>query len=454
MRFVRYFRYQVITRILSICLSIIALFYLVTETDLYAAYVVIGAAIIYQIFRLIGYVEQSNRNLHRFLEAVRYADFSQSFSEKYSGPTFKELNRTLSDIFEGFKKYRTEKEEQYRYLQTVVRHVGIGLLVFLPDGTVDLTNMAARRLLKCPSLKNIDALKSLSPDLVRVLFRLKPGEKSLVKIEHSGEPLQLAIFATEFRMRGEIHKLVSLQNIRSELEEKEMEAWQKMIRILTHEIMNSITPISSLTETVKELVDGIDDGERLSKNGKGDPEIISDIHSALKTIQSRSLGLQHFVGAYRNLTLIPSPQFKIFPITELFARIQQLMETKISGAGIRFISSVEPESLELTADPELIEQVLINLLMNAIDAVRGKENPRIEMTAKMDDRGYPQIQVFDNGKGIVREAREKLFVPFFTTKKKGSGIGLSLSRQIMRLHKGNIRVESQPDQGTVFFLNF
>lgn len=454
MKWIRHFRLQVIIGIISITLSMFLLAYLVLKTDLYATYPIIGVIIVYQTYRLIFYIEKTNRNLARFLEAVKYADFSQSFSDSHTGPSFKELNDALSEIFKDFQRYRTEKEEQYRYLHTVVRHVRIGLMVFLPDGSVDLANMAAKRLLKSHRLKNIESLKSFSPELVDVLFGLKPGEKSLVKIDWSGEPLQLAIQATEFRMRGEIHKLVSLQNIRSELEEKEMEAWQKMIRILTHEIMNSLTPISSLTSTVKDLIAPLKKNLNQSAVEQIEGEVMTDIDNALKTIQKRSQGLQHFVSAYRNLTLIPKPQFEIFPIQELFGRTEKLMESKMSGSGILFTTDVVPESLELTADPELIEQVLINLLNNAIDAVDHSSQPAIEMTALMGPNGNPQIQVKDNGRGIIEEAREKAFIPFFTTKKTGSGIGLSLSRQIMRLHNGSIRVESQSGIGSTFFLHF
>lgn len=454
MKFFKHFRFQIILRVLSICATIFIFVFMIMTTNLYATYLVVGVLIVYLIYSLIHYVEKTNRNLSRFLQAVKYADFSQSFSDQYTGPSFKELNDTLSKIFKDFQQYRIEKEENYRYLQTVVKHIGIGLMIFLPDGTVDLTNMAAKRLLRFSTLKNITSLQSISPELVEMLFHLRPGDKSLLKIEREGESLQLAIYATEFRMRGEIYKLVSLQNIQSELEEKEIEAWQKMIRILTHEIMNSLTPISSLTSTVKELVNNMKETLHRSAVNEPDDEIINDIDSALKTIQKRSLGLQHFVSAYRNLTLIPKPQFEIFSIKELFGRTEKLMESKLSSLGIHFNTSVDPESLELTADPELIEQVLINLLMNAIDAVNGSQNPTIKTIALLGANGNPQIQVIDNGNGIIEAAKEKVFIPFFTTKKKGSGIGLSLSHQIMRLHNGSIRVESQPGKGTIFYLNF
>jgi nitrogen fixation/metabolism regulation signal transduction histidine kinase len=454
MKWTRRFRFQVVGRILAIALNLLLLAYLILKSDLYATYLIVGAAVVYQIYRLIYYIEKSNRNLIRFLEAIRYADFSQSFSDSRTGEDFRELNDALSGIFRDFQRYRTEKEEQYRYLQTVVRHVGIGLLVFLPDGSVDLTNRAAKRLLQFRRLNSIDSLKAISAELVNSMYGLKPGDKALVKIDRPGEPLQLAIHATEFRMRGEIFKLVSLQNIRSELEEREMEAWQKMIRILTHEIMNSITPISSLTATVKDLVGTLGTGASGTRSRPADAEIMIDITAALKTIQKRSQGLQHFVSAYRNLTLIPKPKFEIFSIREMFGRIEKLMQSKMSKSSIRFIADVDPESLELTADPELVEQVLINLLNNAIDAVNRSSRPAIEMKARIGANGNPQIQIIDNGSGIIKEAREKLFVPFFTTKKKGSGIGLSLSRQIMRLHNGTIRVESESGQGSTFYLHF
>ena len=232
-----------------------------------------------------------------------------------------------------------------------------------------------------------------------------------------------------------------------------MEAWQTLIRVLTHEIMNSMTPITSMAATVLDLL-----GSYKEKNGETiDAETITDINDALKTIHKRSLGLTDFVAAYRNLTLIPKPKFKIFPINELFSRIEKLMENKLTKKGIVFQWSVEPQSLELTADPGLIEQVLINLVLNAAEAFDGVKDspaPRIHLMANLGDTGKIIIRVTDNGPGIVKEAVSKVFIPFFSTKKKGSGIGLSLSRQIMKLHKGSITVQSETDVETVFTLKF
>jgi signal transduction histidine kinase len=264
--------------------------------------------------------------------------------------------------------------------------------------------------------------------------------------------VQLAVYAAEFKLREQKLTLVSIQNIQSELEEKEMEAWQNLIRVLTHEIMNSVTPIASLTATVNDLLTPPSGNQKPGEETSA--EAMDDIRGALQTIQKRSEGLLHFVDAYRKLTRIPKPQFQIFSITELFARVGQLMRVQMSGKPIHFHTKVEPESLELTADPELIEQVLINLLLNAIQAVEDQKDARIELAARMDQRGRTIIPVADNGPGIIAEALEKIFIPFFTTKQDGSGIGLSLCRQIMRLHSGTISVHSQPNVETIFTLRF
>jgi signal transduction histidine kinase len=332
---------------------------------------------------------------------------------------------------------------------------------------VDLVNKAAKRLLKAARLKNINSLRESNSPLVDTLFSLKAGEKALVKIDN-GE-MELVIHAAEFRLKDHKYTLVSLQDIQGELQEKEMEAWQKLIRVLTHEIMNSMTPITSMAATVIDLLKSIY-GQEVQGTQRTDKPVdadtaatadiadtVSDIEMALKTIHKRSLGLTEFVGAYRNLTLIPKPNFKVFPVEELFARVEKLMEQKFRESNIFLHWSVEPQTLELTADPGLIEQVLINLLINAWDALEanaGQKEPGVEMIGGLDEIGRVLIRVTDNGPGIVVEAQNKVFIPFFTTKKKGSGIGLSISRQIMKLHKGSIMVHSIPDERTVFTLKF
>jgi len=239
--------------------------------------------------------------------------------------------------------------------------------------------------------------------------------------------------------------------VQEQLEEKEMEAWQNLIRVLTHEIMNSVTPIASLASTVNDLLTESPNQEKPIE--RIDTEIISDVRGALQTIEKRSHGLLNFVDAYRNLTRIPRPNLQIVSLSEFFSRLKKLMHSQITEGSIDLQVHIEPDNLQLAADPELIEQVLINLLLNAIEAVAKQPNPVIKIFAKLDDKGRITIQVIDNGTGISEEIAEKIFIPFFTTKKKGSGIGLSLSRQIMRMHRGSLGVLSKKGE-TVFTLKF
>lgn len=444
---------MVLTRVVLLSSTIYLLFYLIfkLQVTLYATIFILAIIILYQIYTLILYVEKTNRDLNRFLLTVKHEDFSQTFLGASLGSSFDELKSAFNEVIQKFHRARAEKEEHFRYLQTVVQHVGIGLIAFQSDGKVELLNNAAKRLLKIPHLKNIHNLESLSKPLVEKLFKLKSGEKTLVKVEIKNELLQLAINATEFRMRDQNFKLVSLQNIQSELEEKELEAWQNLIRVLTHEIMNSVTPISSLASTVNDLLKA--SGGAISPD-KVSSDDIQDIHGAVQTIYKRSEGLLHFVDAYRNLTRIPTPDFQVFPIMNLFKQVGQLMQAELTRSAIQLQMQVIPESLELTADAELIEQILINLAQNAIQALNGRPNAKIEMLSKIDDGGRIIIQVTDNGPGISEDMLEKVFIPFFTTKENGTGIGLSLSRQIMRLHRGAMNVQSKPNEATTFTLRF
>jgi two-component system, NtrC family, nitrogen regulation sensor histidine kinase NtrY len=446
----RNFREVSLLRVLLLCATLILFSYLVLSTSYYVTALIAGLLAAYETYALIQHVERTNRELSRFLEAIRHGDFSQSFSGAGLGPIFDELRLNFNEVFEAFRRARSEKEEQYRYLQTVVQHVGVGLICYQRDGEVELMNNAAKRLLRTNELRNINALQTFSRDLTHTLFRLQAGEKALVRVEDNGERLQLAISATELRMRGQVYILASVQNIQSELEEKEMEAWQNLVRVLTHEIMNSITPISSLASTVNELLNSAESdlAQRIA------PDALEDVRTAVQTIQRRSVGLLHFVETYRKISRIPKPKFQILPAAELFPRVERFMRVEMDKKSIEFQSSIEPETLELTIDPELIEQVLINLILNSIQALEGRPGGRIELRARMDAAGRSLIQVRDNGPGILEEVQEKIFIPFFTTRQEGSGIGLSLSRQIMRLHRGSISVYSVPDVETVFTLKF
>jgi len=449
MKISRHFHFQIAWRLMVIVAAAGFFFYLLHDFGLGLPALLTAAVFVYSLYSLFHYIDRSNRGLARFLQAVRYHDFSLSPGIEGLGGSFADLNAAFREISDQFQHAREEKEAQYRYLQTVVQHIGVGLLSLRADGSVDLLNNVAKRLLHVSHLRNIRDLPPLFQPLVAEIQRLRPGEKSLFKLEQSDETLQLALYTTEFKLHDQFYKLVSLQNIQVELEEKETEAWQSLTRVLTHEIMNSLTPIASLAATASSLLQASE-----SENDCAGPVGNQDVTEALQTIDRRSQGLMRFVHAYRSVALIPKPQFEIFPVIQMFQRVEKLMQDKLSRQGISFTADVEPASLEMTADPDLTEQVLINLLLNAMEALGGCEKPSIHLSSWMNERGRVIIQVSDNGPGIAPEARDKVFIPFFTTKKEGSGIGLSFSRQVMRLHRGVIAVQSPPGTGTVFTLRF
>jgi len=439
------FRINIILRVVFLLLSSYLFFYVLLQTDFWASAIIVAFLVILQTISLIRYAEQTNKYLVRFLEAIKYSDFSHSFSISGLGSSFDELKNSFTEVIAAFQKSRAEKEEHYRYLQNVIQHIGIGLIAFKTSGDVKMLNSAAKKLFGISQLKNIQSLNEVSEELTNKLKTINAGERNLVKIVENEEIFQLIIYATEFKLQSELIKLVSIQNIQGELEEKEMEAWQKLIRVLTHEIMNSITPISSLSDTANYMLKNIEIPNDQS---------IQDIQKAINTIHRRSEGLLHFVQAYRSLTRLPTPVFKIIKISNLFDRICQLVSHDVNDRNIDFKHDITSSSLELTCDQELIEQVLLNLLQNAFHAVKSNDNPAVELKSLLGSRGQILIEVIDNGEGIPKNEQEKIFIPFFTTKEGGSGIGLSLSQQIMRQHKGIISVSSDINQKTCFTLRF
>jgi nitrogen fixation/metabolism regulation signal transduction histidine kinase len=369
------------------------------------------------------------------------------------GSSFNELAKAFNNVINDFQTVRAEKEIHFQYLHSIVQNTDVSIIAFQKDGTVELINKTAKRLFQISTLKNIHSLKSLSNDLVNTLFSLKPGSTSLVKVQDEDDILQLAISATEIKIQNKLITLATVKNIQAVLEEHETEAWQKLIRVLTHEIMNSITPIASLTATLELMLKNVTE-DKSQEIFRVRPDTMQEFQTALKTINKRSTGLLHFVNTYRNLTRIPKPNLKITKVKEIFKNIESLMEKELSAKKIGFTSYVYPEILELSADDKLIEQVLINLIQNSIHATENKESPEIKLKAFQNKRGRITIQVIDNGNGILKDVMDKIFIPFFTTKQKGSGIGLSLSRQILRLHGGTIYAHSIPDKETIFTLTF
>ncbi len=443
---------QVVLRILLIILTLLLIFSFYREPAYRVSTLILSLLFVAQVIFLIRYTEQTNRKLARFFASIRNADFTGSFMEQELGKSFDELHREFNAVIDAFKKTKAEKEENFNYLLTVIQHVSIGVMVYTHEGKVDVYNNAVKKLLQIKHLRHIRQLSALSEELSTTLFEARAGTKKLVKLFVGNELMQLSIHATEFLMHGEKYLLVSLQDIHPELEQKEVESWQMLIRVLTHEIMNSITPISSLASTVQDILLGFrKNRQELPEDEKEDLE---NITSAIATIERRSKGLLNFVELYRNLTRIPKPNFRYFPVSDLFRRALELMEPKFDQFGIEVSTRIFPGDLKLLADPDLVDQVLINLLLNAIDAVKETEEKQITLTASVNLNNRTLIEVTDTGTGISQESMDKIFMPFFTSKKTGSGIGLSLSRQIMQMHKGSLSVRSAPGKGATFILVF
>lgn len=405
-----------------------------------------------QIYSLIKFMDKGNNELMNFLNSIRYDDISYTYTTDSKNEDINKLNNELNKVLKNLREVRKEKEADFQYLKNIVQHVGIGLITFDKQGKIQIMNTAAKKLLKVNQAEAIEDLNVVSPSLVEIFRRLRTGGRDLIRLEVGGDIVQLAIYAIELTLRGDEFKLVSIQNIQSELEEKEMEAWQNLVRVLTHEIMNSVTPISSLANTVE---------EELKTQLSNDQDVnhitndeVEDLHLAIQTIKKRSQGLIRFVQDFRNLTHIPKPKISEIEVEGLLNELLLLLKNEAESNNINIKVRIDPKNLTINADKELIEQVLINLIKNAIQAFDEQTNRLVEISAYVDEKSRPVVSVKDNGNGIDDEALEKIFIPFFTTKKTGSGIGLSLSRQIMRQHQGMLGVKSKLDEGTEFFLRF
>lgn len=380
------------------------------------------------------------RDVLAFLEGLRYDDLSSGVPHRDRGPTHRALSEAVDDVRGTIRATRREREAQVAYLEAVVRHVGVALVGFDADGQVTLFNAAARRLLGLPGLAHIGALERVSPELARTLATLASGRRALVRIEGAERTHELVVYASRFRLGQGEQTLASLQDIRQELEEKEMAAWQQLTRVLTHEIMNSMAPIQSLAGTTRGLL------------ARHEPDADTADH-ALATIERRASGLVSFVESYRSLSRLPRPTFAIVEARALLDGVVRLMRASAREAGVT-LGAQAPPTLELACDAEQIEQVLINLTLNAIQACTALPDAHVTLSADTAPSGRARLHVTDTGPGILPDVQERIFVPFFTTKPGGSGIGLGLSRQILRLHGGTLTVHSAPGEGATFTLTF
>lgn len=454
------FTIEVVIRTIVLLLTLMGLAWLISDGGKFITSVIVGIVSILQVWWLIKVVDRTNSELARFLNAIRYNDFLQSFSIEHLGSSFGELNEAFDDIIIKFKEARTEKEAQARYLQILLEHIPVSVVSLHGDGRVELLNNAARKLFNVPDITDMDAFHSFGPRFQRDMNQCQTGQTRLTQLEHDGEVENLIMSTTEMTVAGDQQRLVTLQNIQSELDATELTAWQDLVRVLSHEIMNSITPISSLARTSAELVDDL--AKDVKEGIPHHPDDYQDIKDAVDTVARRSEGLMHFVKSYRKLTQMPPPKTQKVAFKDYFGRLENLMKAEWKGRGISLHVDLQDPQLVIVADEEQLDQAVINLLQNAADAVTeqnltattGTIAGQVTLTGRLSERGRAVIEIADNGRGIDPEKAEKIFLPFFTTKDTGSGIGLALVRQIMLVHKGSVYAGKSDAGGALFRLTF
>ena len=398
----------------------------------------------------IHLLNSTNRKLVGYFDALRNDDYTIHFSESTKDSTSNELHKQLNQLNRRIQKTRIENQQREQYFQTLLEHVATGIVTFNSKGFVLHANSAARKMFAVEVLTHINQLERINRNLYQAVQIIKPFEQKLVSMPTERGTIELSIKATSFKIKNDELILLSIQDIRNELDEKELDSWMKLIRVLMHEIMNSIAPITSLSESLTRFftIDG-----RPALPEEVDEKTIQTTIRGLNVIKEQGNGLMLFVESYRKLTRLPKPDRTIFKVTDLVDRIKVLYFSLGNNDKVKLTVTVKPPEIELFADENLISQVLLNLLKNAVEALSNQADGRIHVVV-----GYIanriEICVADNGPGIPPDIMEQIFVPFFTTRENGSGIGLSLSRQIMRLHGGSLHVRSVPGKETVFSLIF
>ncbi|GAB2661481.1 sensor histidine kinase [Flavihumibacter cheonanensis] len=405
----------------------------------------VAAYLVYDLYR---YQKKAEVELKQFVESVHYRDFTRYFDVKHAPTELQPLRKGFNEINTAFKVISKEKETQYQYLQRILELVDTGILSYeLATGNVVWMNEALKRMLQIPYLKSLDSLSRRDAELGEVVKNIKPGEGKIATAHREKDAFKILVSCSAFQTESQTYKLIAFQNVSEALDETESKAWQRLLSVMTHEIMNSVAPISSLADTLKKSLQKAS----ADKSGNGGYE---DLELGIETIKRRSEGLLRFAETYRNLNKITKLNLQKVQVLDLFVNLQQLMQPKLEQLHIELEIILKEPGITIEADTNLVDQVLINLLINAMDAVREREQPRIILSASKGPNNRTLLKVADNGIGMPAEIMDKIFIPFFSTKKSGSGIGLSLCKQIMMLHKGNISVQSVEGEGTAFLLQF
>ncbi len=440
--------FKIFIRIFLLFVSITLASYLLVSKNTNYLFLVVPI-IIYQLIELYRYHFKGQKELEQFVESIRYRDFSRHFSVKKAPLELRSLRDGFNQITNTFKEISKEKETSFQYLQKILELVDTGILSFnLENGEIIWMNESLKKMLNLPYLKHIHSLINRDKELYEEVISLKPAESKIAMVHLENRSFKILLSGTAFQTDGNKFMLIAFQNINEALDETESKAWKKLLSVMTHEIMNSVAPISSLADTLKNRLKN--SVEHLNnENGA-----VYDLEIGIETIKRRSESLLKFAETYRNLNKVKEPDLKKVYVRDLFENLYQLMEPTLDQKNIEMDIVLKDPNLTVEVDPSLIEQVLINLIVNATEALKDKPDGRIVLSGSLSSKEKPLIKVADNGTGIDENILESIFIPFFSTKKTGSGIGLSLCKQIMMLHKGNIHVHSVPGEGTAFTLLF
>jgi len=442
---------NIIIRVLLIVLLAIILGYLIATNQSLRLSLICFLIIIILTISLISYLNTTNRKIRFFFDSVRNDDSSLSFPVNAKNGSFRELYQSMNKVNQQIQQLKIENSHQEQYFRILLEHLGTGIITYNNKGFVLHANTSAKKLLSMNVLTHLQQIERVDHHLFQTINNIKPLERRLIAINTEHGEIQLSLKATSFKTNDNELVILSIQDIKNELDEKELESWMKLIRVLMHEIMNSITPITSLSERLSKIYSV--GGYPVLPEAVTDKTIATTLQG-LNVIKEQGKGLMSFVESYRKMTRVPEPEKKLFRVADLMSRVQILFNSLEKNDKIELNISMNNPDLEIFADQNLISQVLINLVKNAVEANENNPTGKIKITSGLDQNHHPEICVIDNGPGISEENRKEIFVPFYTTRPNGSGIGLSISKQIMRIHGGNLKVQSLPDKETIFCLSF
>lgn len=442
------YEWRLVLRVILLFITLTLTSILVVK-DLYLFLVITIPLVVYEVLDLIRFQKKAQDEVSQFVESIHYRDFSRHFDVRKAPNELKPLRKGFNEINTTFKLISRERETQYHYLQKILELVDTGILSYEQDnGETGWINEAFKQLIGVPYLKTIHSLEKREEGLYKEIIKLKPGDSKIVTMTRNQQLIKILVTASVLRSDEKIYKLVAFQNVSEALDETESKAWQKLLNVMTHEIMNSVAPISSLADTLKNRLQSPEIAGCVASSQ------LEDLELGIDTIKRRSEGLLKFTESYRSLNKITKLDLTKILVRNLFETLNSLMRPTLEKKHIELEIILRDPALAIEADLNLIEQVLINLMVNAVEAVKDRENPRLTLSAEIQSNNKTLVKVMDNGLGMPPELLDKIFIPFFSTRKNGSGIGLSLCKQIMLLHKGNIQVQSSNGIGSAFILQF